>query len=67
MARLEGDGGRGPKNLVGVVLDAYWTSLANDPLAALLFTALLSLAGVLLLLLGHVVVDLIGQLVRAVL
>jgi hypothetical protein len=49
-----------------VLLDAYWTSLADDPLSALLFTALMSLAGVLLLLLGHIAVDLIGQLVATV-
>jgi hypothetical protein len=52
-----------PENLLGVVLDAYWTSLASDPLPALLLTGLLSLAGVLAVLLGHIVVDLIGQLV----
>jgi hypothetical protein len=55
---------RRPENLLGVVLDAYWTSLANDPLAALLLTGLLALAGVLVVLLGHIVVDLAGQLVR---
>jgi hypothetical protein len=49
-----------------VLLDAYWTSLADDPLSALLFTALMSLAGVLLFLLGHIAVDLIGRLVAAV-
>jgi hypothetical protein len=59
------DGDRRPQNLLGVVLDAYWTSLANDPLSALLLTALLSLAGVLVVLLGHIVGDLVGQLVRA--
>jgi hypothetical protein len=48
-----------------VVLDAYWTSLANDPLASLLLTGLLALAGVLVVLLGHIAVDLAGQLVRA--
>jgi hypothetical protein len=45
-----------------VLLDAYWTSLADDPLSALLFTALLSLAGVLLFLLWHIGVYLTGQL-----
>jgi hypothetical protein len=60
------DGEGGPQNLLGVLLDAYWTSLADDPLAALLLTALLSLVGVLALLLGHIVVDLVGQLLQAV-
>jgi hypothetical protein len=59
------DGDRPPESLLGVVLDAYWTSLAHDPLAALVLTALLSLAGVLVVLLGHIVADLVGQLVRA--
>ena len=59
------DGDRRPDSLVGVVLDAYWTSLAHEPLPALLLTALLSLAGVLVVLLGHLVADLVGQLVRA--
>ena len=59
------DQDRRPENLLGVVLDAYWTSLANDPLASLLLTGLLALAGVLVVLLGHIVVDLAGQLVRA--
>jgi hypothetical protein len=56
---------RRPENLLGVVLDAYWTSLATDPLASLLLTGLLALAGVLVVLLGHIVLDLAGQLVRA--
>jgi hypothetical protein len=55
---------RPPENLLGVLLDAYWTSLASDPLPALLLTGLLSLAGVLVVLLGHIVADLVGQLVR---
>ena len=38
---------RRPENLLGVLLDAYWTSLAHDPLPALLLTGLLSLGGVL--------------------
>jgi hypothetical protein len=59
------DGERRPESLVGVVLDAYWTSLAHDPVPALLLTGLLSLAGVLAVLLGHILVDLAGQLVRA--
>ena len=45
---------RRPENLLGVVLDAYWTSLANDPLASLLLTGLLALAGVLVVLLGGI-------------
>jgi hypothetical protein len=57
---------RRPENLLGVLLDAYWTSLASDPLPALLLTGLLSLAGVLVVLLGHIVGDLVGQLVRVV-
>ena len=64
MPRLEADRDRGPQNLVGVMLDAYWTSLADDPLPALLLTALLSLAGVLVFLLGHIVVELAGQLAQ---
>jgi hypothetical protein len=52
-----------PENLIGVLLDAYWTSLAHDPLPALLLTVLLSLGGVLVVLLGHIVGDLVGQLV----
>jgi hypothetical protein len=51
---------RGPRNLLGVLLDAYWTSLLDDPLSALLFTALLSLGGVLLFLLWHIGLYLIG-------
>ena len=43
---------RRPENLLGVVLDAYWTSLACDPLSTLLLTALVSLGGVLVVLLG---------------
>jgi hypothetical protein len=53
---------RPPENLLGVLLDAYWTSLASDPLPALLLTGLLSLAGILVVLLGHIVGDLVGQL-----
>ena len=49
-----------------MLLDAYWRSLADDPLSALLFTALLSLAGVLLVLLGHIAVYLGGQLLALV-
>jgi hypothetical protein len=56
---------RPPQNLLGVLLDAYWTSLASDPLPALLLTGLLSLAGVLVVLLGHIVVDLVGQVTAA--
>jgi hypothetical protein len=58
------DTDRHPEHLLGVVLDAYWTSLASDPLPALLLTGLLSLAGVLVVLLGQIAVDLAGQLVR---
>jgi hypothetical protein len=53
---------RAPENLLGVLLDAYWTSLAHDPLPALLLTGLLSLGGVLVVLLGHIVADLVGEL-----
>jgi hypothetical protein len=49
-----------------VLLHAYWTALADDPLSALLFTALVSLAGVLLFLLGHIAVYLVAQLMAAV-
>ena len=49
-----------------MLLDAYWTSLADDPLSALLFTALMSLAGVLLFLLGHIAVYLFSQLMTVV-
>src|SRR5436190_14702533 len=55
---------RRPENLLGVLLDAYWSSLAHDPLPALLLTGLLSLGGVLVVLLGHIVGDLVGQLLR---
>jgi hypothetical protein len=58
------DHDRRPENLLGVVLDAYWTSLASDPLPALLLTGLLSLAGVLVVLLGHIAVDVAGRLVQ---
>jgi hypothetical protein len=57
------DQDRPPENLFGVLLDAYWTSLAHDPLPALLLTGLLSLGGVLVVLLGHIVGDLAAQLV----
>ena len=53
---------RRPENLLGVVLDAYWTSLASDPLSTLLLTALVSLGGVLVVLLGQIVGDLVAQL-----
>ena len=55
---------RRPENLLGVVLDAYWTSLACDPLSTLLLTALVSLGGVLVVLLGQIVGDLVAQLAR---
>jgi hypothetical protein len=59
------DQDRGPEHLLGVLLDAYWTSLASDPLPALLLTGLLSLAGVLVVLLGQIIGDLVVALVRA--
>jgi hypothetical protein len=59
------DHDRRPENLLGVVLDAYWTSLASDPLPALLLTGLLSLAGVLVVLLGHIAADAVSRLVQA--
>jgi hypothetical protein len=55
---------RRPENLLGLMLDAYWTSLASDPLSTLLLTALVSLGGVLVVLLGQIVGDLVAQLVR---
>jgi hypothetical protein len=55
---------RRPEHLLGVVLDAYWTSLASDPLSTLLLTALVSLGGVLVVLLGQIVGDQVVQLVR---
>jgi hypothetical protein len=55
---------RRPENLLGVVLDAYWTSLASDPLSTLLLTALVSLGGVLVVLLAQIAGDLVAQLVR---
>ncbi|HEV2896113.1 MAG TPA: hypothetical protein VG411_20390 [Actinomycetota bacterium] len=58
------DQDRRPENLLGVVLDAYWTSLAHDPLSTLLLTALLSLGGVLVVLLAHILGDLAGQLAQ---
>ena len=58
--RVDADRDRGPSNLLGVLLDAYWRSLADDPLSALLFTAFVSLAGVLLVLLWHIAVYLLG-------
>jgi hypothetical protein len=62
--RRRREGGRplGPRNLLAVLFDAYWRSLADDPLATLLLMALLSLAGVLLVLLWHVAVYLFAQL-----
>jgi hypothetical protein len=53
-----------PEHLLGVLLDAYWTSLASDPLPALLLTGLLSLAGILVVLLGHIVVDQAAEVAR---
>ena len=59
------DHDRRSEHLLAVLLDAYWTSLASDPLPALLLTGLLSLGGVLVVLLGHIVGDLVAQLVQA--
>jgi hypothetical protein len=59
------DEDRRPEHLLGVLLDAYWTSLAHDPLPALLLTGLVSLGGVLVVLLGHIVGDLAAQVVAA--
>jgi hypothetical protein len=56
---------RPSEHLLGVLLDAYWTALASDPLPALLLTGLLSLGGVLVVLLGHIVGDLAAQLAAA--
>ena len=56
-----------PEHLLGVLLDAYWTSLASDPLPALLLTGLLSLAGILVVLLGQIVGDLVVALLGALL
>jgi hypothetical protein len=58
------DQDRQPEHLLGVLLDAYWTSLASDPLPALLLTGLVSLGGVLTVLLGHIVGDLAAQVAR---
>ena len=55
---------RRPENLLGVVLAAYWASLASDPLSTLLLTALVSLGGGLVVLLGQIVGDLVAQLAR---
>jgi hypothetical protein len=55
---------RRPENLPGLLLDAYWTSLASDPVSTLLLTALVSLGGVLVVLLGHIVAGQVGQLAR---
>src|SRR5918995_4609329 len=58
------DQDRRPENLLGVVLDAYWTSLDHDPLSTLLLTALLSLGGVPVVRLAHILGDLAGQLAQ---
>ena len=47
------------------MLDAYWTSLASDPLPALLLTGLLSLAGVLAVLLGRIAQAMEGEKMQA--
>jgi hypothetical protein len=56
-----------PQNLVGILLNTYWTALADDPLSALLFTALASTAIVLLALVVDVAAFLVAQLLAAVL
>ena len=56
------DQDRHPEHLLGLVVDAYWTSLASDPLPALLLTGLVSLGGILVVLLGQIVGDLLGRL-----
>jgi hypothetical protein len=56
MSRLERD--PGPQNLVGMVVWAWSRSLADDSPAALLFMLLVSVAGVLLVLLGAIAAEL---------
>jgi hypothetical protein len=51
---------------VGVLPAGYWMPLADHPLPALLLTALASLAGMLLVLLGSLAVDQFSQLPAAV-
>ena len=58
---------RRPQSLVGILLTTYWTAFADDPLSALLFTALVCTAGVLLAVLVDVAVFLVAQLLAAVL
>lgn len=58
---------RRPNNLVGILLDTYWTALADDPLSALLFVVLASTAIVLLALVVDVAAFLVAQLLAAVL
>ena len=65
-SRLVADRDRGSENLVGVLPAGYWTPLADHPLPALLLTALASLAGMLLVLLGSLVVYQFSQLLPAV-
>jgi hypothetical protein len=62
---LSGMAGRdpGPENLPGILLQAFWRSLADDPVATLLLMASASLGGVVLVLLGLVVGGLLGVLV----
>jgi hypothetical protein len=64
------EAGRRPRpwaeNLVGVLPAAYCTPLADQPLPALLFTALAPLAGRLLALLGSVAVSLFGLLLGGI-
>jgi hypothetical protein len=58
---------RRPQNLVGILLNTYWTALADDPLSALLFMVLASTAIVLLALVVDVAAFLVTQLWAAVL
>jgi hypothetical protein len=48
------------RNLLAILLDAYWQTMADDPLAALLATALASLFGVVAALLLAIAVELLG-------
>ena len=59
-----GGPGTASREPLGVLLDAYWTLLAHDPLPALLQTGLVSLGGVLMVLLGHIVGDLVAKPVQ---
>ena len=52
------------ENLVGGLPAGHWTPLADQPLPALLLTALVSLAGRLLALLESAAFSLFGQVLR---